>query len=322
VNSESLIVKTALRTLEIERDTLNGLIQQIDRVFTTCVMAIYEAKGRLVITGIGKSALIGQKIVSTLNSTGSPALFMHAADAIHGDLGMIQRDDIVLCISKSGETAEIKVLVPLLRALKVPIVGMVGARTSYLGRQADYLLLTPVSQEADPNNLAPTASTTAQVAMGDALATSLLALRGFSPQDFAQFHPGGALGKQLYLRVHDLYPQNEKPCVLLDDSLEHTILEMTSKCLGATAVLNTEGRLQGIITDGDLRRMLKRGANINGLRAGDIMTPTPKTIQPDALAVKALEIMRQNSITQLIVLDRERYLGMVHLHDLIREGLI
>ncbi|MCB0580211.1 MAG: KpsF/GutQ family sugar-phosphate isomerase [Phaeodactylibacter sp.] len=321
--SEALITKTALRTIEIEAQTLKALKPSINASFVDCVQAIYECSGRLVVTGVGKSALVGQKIVATLNSTGTPSLFMHAADAIHGDLGMIQGHDFVLCISKSGETPEIKVLVPFLKNLGSPIIGMVSQLGSYLGQQARYVLHTPVPQEADPNNLAPTASTIAQAAMGDALATALLALRGFTPKDFAQFHPGGALGKQLYLRVYDLYPQNEKPAVQLDETIQRTILEMTSKRLGATAVLDGEGRLRGIITDGDLRRMLERGLDINTLCARDIMSPAPRVISDEEMAVKALQMMRRNSITQLIVTDKEgRYLGFVHLHDLIREGLI
>jgi arabinose-5-phosphate isomerase len=322
VNSESLIVKTALRTLEIERDTLNGLVSSIDRDFVASVEAIHALPGRLVVTGIGKSALIGQKIVATLNSTGTPALFMHAADAIHGDLGMIQSGDGVLCLSKSGETPEIKVLLPLVKSMGNILVGMVATPDSYLGRHADFLLLTPCPREADPNNLAPTASTTAQVAMGDALAATLLALRGFTPRDFAQFHPGGSLGKQLYLRACDIYPNNERPSVHLDDSIQRTILEMTSKRLGATAVLDDQEQLKGIITDGDLRRMLERASAINGLKARDIMTGNPKTIHKDALAVKVLEMMRRHSITQVLVIEGTQYLGMVHLHDLIREGII
>ncbi|MCO6478508.1 MAG: KpsF/GutQ family sugar-phosphate isomerase [Phaeodactylibacter sp.] len=321
--SEALITKTALRTLEIEASTLNALKSSINASFVDCVQAIYTCSGRLVVTGVGKSALVGQKIVATLNSTGTPSLFMHAADAIHGDLGMIQSSDFVLCLSKSGETPEVKVLVPLLRNLGITLIGMVSNLDSYLGQQARYVLHTPVPQEADPNNLAPTASTTAQAAMGDALATSLLALRGFTPQDFAQFHPGGALGKQLYLRVHDLYPQNEKPAVLLEDSIQRTILEMTSKRLGATAVLDRKGKLRGIITDGDLRRMLERGQDLNGLCAQDIMSPSPKVIGEHDMAANALQMMRRNSITQLIVIGEQgQYLGFVHLHDLIREGLI
>ncbi len=322
MNTESLIIKTARRTLEIEKDTLDGLLNCIDRHFVAAVQVIFEAPGRLVVTGIGKSALIGQKVAATLNSTGTPALFMHAADAIHGDLGMVQNGDAVLCLSKSGETPEIKVLLPLVKSMGAPLIGMVANPGSHLGRHADYLLHTPCPQEADPNNLAPTASTTAQVAMGDALATALLALRGFTPTDFAQFHPGGSLGKQLYLRVADIYPHNEKPKVYLNDSIQQSILEMTTKRLGATAVLDQENRLCGVITDGDLRRMLEKRREIDGLQAKDIMTPSPKTISKEALAVKALELIRRHSITQLLVAEEQRYLGIVHLHDLIREGLI
>ncbi|MEL7119635.1 MAG: KpsF/GutQ family sugar-phosphate isomerase, partial [Bacteroidota bacterium] len=267
--------------------------------------------------------LIAQKIVATLNSTGTPALFMHAADAIHGDLGMIQSDDIVMCISKSGETAEIKVLIPLLKNMGSQIIGMVSNKQSFLGKNADFILHTPVTVEADPNNLAPTASTTCQAALGDALATALLAMRGFSPNDFALFHPGGMLGKQLYLRVHDLYINNQAPQVAITDNIQDVILEITSKCLGATAVLDEAGRLCGIITDGDLRRMINNTKDFNALSAKDIMGKTPKRIHADELAIKALEMMRNHSITQLIVVDTEnKYLGMIHLHDLIREGLV
>ncbi|MCB0570568.1 MAG: KpsF/GutQ family sugar-phosphate isomerase [Phaeodactylibacter sp.] len=321
--SEALIAKTALRTIEIETEAIAALKPSINEDFAACVRAVYECRGRLVVTGIGKSALVGQKIVATLNSTGTPALFMHAADAIHGDLGMIQASDFVLCISKSGETPEIKVLVPLLKNLGNILIGMVSQLDSYLGRQAKYILHTPISQEADPNNLAPTASTTAQMAMGDALATALLALRGFTPLDFAQYHPGGALGKQLYLRVHDIYPNNEKPSVHPGDTIQRAILEMTSKRLGATAVLDDTGGLCGIITDGDLRRMLERGEEMSHLYARDIMSPHPKTIHEDEMAAQALQMMRNSSITQLIVVDSSgKFRGFVHLHDLIREGLI
>lgn len=322
MDSENIIVKTALQTIDIEAGTLRRLKKSIDSSFVACVEAIYASPGRLVVTGVGKSALIAQKIVATLNSTGTPAIFMHAADAIHGDLGMIRSSDLVLCLSKSGETAEIKVLVPLVKHLGSKLIAMVGNKQSYLGSQADYLLHTPVAKEADPNNLAPTASTTAQMAMGDALATALLALRGFSPADFAQFHPGGSLGKQMYLRVQDIYPRNEVPAVLGSASLQEVILEMTAKCLGGTAVVDAQGDLLGIITDGDLRRMLEKSPRLDKLQARDIMTTTPKTIAHDALAVKAMEILRRHSITQIIVLKDKRYVGMVHLHDLVKEGLV
>jgi len=247
---------------------------------------------------------------------------MHAADAIHGDLGMIQPNDIVLCISKSGETPEIKVLVPLLRSAGNIFIGMVSNKESYLGKHADYILHTPVSKEADPNNLAPTASTAAQMALGDALATALLALRGFTPTDFAQFHPGGALGKQLYLRVSDIYPNNERPIVFEEDNIRKIIMEITSKRLGVTAVLNNKEEIRGIITDGDLRRMLENEKDLSHLKAKDIMNQNPKTIEGDALAVKALEILRKHSITQLMVVENGKYVGIIHLHDLVREGLI
>lgn len=322
MDSKVLIQKTALKTIAIEIATLEGLKEGIDEQFIAAVQAIFQSKGRLIVSGIGKSALIAQKIVATLNSTGTPAIFMHAADAIHGDLGMIRAEDMVLCISKSGETPEIKVLVPLLKNLEIPLIGMVSNKNAFLGQQAQFVLYTPVSKEADPNNLAPTASTTAQIAMGDAMATALLALRGFTPTDFAQFHPGGTLGKQLYLRVHDLYPQNACPQVALNATIRTTIIEMTSNRLGATAVLDENKQLQGIITDGDLRRMLEREIDTSGLLAKDIMSHKPKTVQPDVLAVKALEIMRKNSITQLIVAEKNQFLGFIHLHDILREGII
>lgn len=324
MNSEALITKTAIDCLSIEIETLKGLLACIDAEFVQVVQRLSKCQGRLVVTGVGKSAIVGQKIVATLNSTGTPALFLHAADAIHGDLGMIQQDDFVLCISKSGETAELKVLVPLLRGLGNLLIAMVSKEGSFLAKAANYVLKAPVEKEADPNNLAPTASTTAQMALGDALATSLLALKGFTPQDFAQFHPGGSLGKQLYLRVHDLYPLNEKPMVQADANLRATILEMTSKRLGAAVVINEKEEILGIITDGDLRRMLERESDTSHIRASDLMSLQPKTIGPDEMAFKALNTMRQHSISQLIVQDEQsnKYLGIIHLHDLIREGLV
>jgi arabinose-5-phosphate isomerase len=322
VNIEELITKTALDTIHIEAQTLESLKASINTSFCNCVQTIYQSKGRVIVTGIGKSALVGQKITATLNSTGTPSAFMHAADAIHGDLGMVSPDDLVLCLSKSGETPEIKALVPLVKNLGNPLIAVVGNASSFLARQATFLLLTPIDKEADPNNLAPTASTTAQMALGDALATALLALRGFTPRDFAQFHPGGSLGKQLYLRVRDLFPQNEKPTVHPRDQLSRVIVEMTSKRLGATAVIDKDQYLLGIITDGDLRRMLEKGTDFNGITAADIMTKSPKTIAPEAMAVDAFRLMQQHSITQIIVTENEKYLGIVHLHDLIREGMI
>ena len=317
-----IITQTALNTLNIEIETLVNLRESVNIDFIKTVEAIFQSQGRVVVTGIGKSAIVAQKIVATFNSTGTPSVFMHAADAIHGDLGIVQQQDVVICLSKSGDTPEIKVLVPLLKNFGNVLVGMVANTESYLGKQADFILHTPISQEADPNNLAPTASTTAQMALGDALATALLALRGFKSEHFAQFHPGGALGKQLYLRVRDIYPLHGTPSVKTDTSLKNTILEISSKRLGATAVLDAYNKVYGIITDGDLRRLLMRDVDLATITAQDLMSFHPKTIEPDALAVEALKLMREKSITQLIVTENEVYLGMVHLHDLLKEGLI
>ena len=317
------IEEIARRTISIEIETLQQLLPSVDEDFVAAVEAVFASRGRLIVTGIGKSAIVAQKIVATLNSTGTPAIFMHGADAIHGDLGMMLPDDVVLCLSKSGETPEIKALVPLVKRRGNLLLGMTAQRHSFLGQQSQYVLHTPVSREADPNNLAPTASTTAQMALGDALATALLALRGFSPDDFALFHPGGALGKQLYLRMSDLYPANEKPAVRPADSIRAVIIEMTSKRLGATAVTDENDQLLGIITDGDLRRMIERSTNgLDHILAADIMTSSPISVSPYMQATEAFELMRLRSITQLIVAENKRYLGMVHLHDLIREGLI
>ena len=317
-----LIRDTARQTLRIEAETVAALAAQIDATFERVVELLYAATGRVIVTGIGKSAIIAQKLVATFNSTGTPATFLHAADAIHGDLGMVRPEDVVLCLSKSGETPEIKVLVPMLKQLGSQLVALVSQRASYLGVQADHTLLVPVPREADPNNLAPTASTTAQLAMGDALATALLALRGFSPADFAQYHPGGSLGKQLYLRVADLYPANERPLVAPGADIRTTILEMTSKRLGCTVVCDADEQPLGIVTDGDLRRMLARTPDTRALTAADIMTAGARTVEADTLAVKALALLREYQITQLIVVAAGRYVGVLHLHDLVREGII
>lgn len=322
MKTETLIVKTATETLNIEIKTLTDLQSALNEDFINSVKNIFQNQGRCIITGIGKSAIVGQKIVATLNSTGTPSLFMHAADAIHGDLGMIQANDIVICISKSGDTPEIKVLVPLLKKAGTKLIAMVSNKASYLGTQADYILHTPIEREADPNNLAPTASTTAQMAMGDAVATSLLALRGFTAQDFAQYHPGGALGKQLYLRVSDIYKNHASPSVAPEATLHAVILEMTSKRLGATAVVDAQNRVLGIITDGDLRRMLSRKVDLSQVHASDIMSVSPSSVLPDELAVNALVTMQTKSIMQLLVVENEQYLGIVHLHDLLKEGLV
>jgi len=316
------VIDTARRTLRLEAEALLGLMDGLDADFERLVGRLADTSGRLVVSGIGKSAIIGQKIVATLNSTGTPSLFMHAADAIHGDLGMIGQDDLVMIISRSGESPEIKVLVPLIRNLGNTLVGMVGNLSSYLARHADIILNTTVSQEACPNNLAPTSSTTAQMAMGDAIAVALMELRGFGASDFAKFHPGGSLGKKLYLHVSDLSGQNEVPSVRLDSPLHEVILEMTRKRLGCTAVLDDTDAIRGIITDGDLRRMMERGLPLRELIAADIMNRQPRTIDADSLAVDALDTMRKNNITQLLVTQSDRYLGVIHLHDLVREGLI
>ena len=310
-----------LRTIRLEAGAINALADMINDDFERAVQAILACRGRLVISGIGKSAIIAQKIVATLNSTGTPAIFLHAADAIHGDLGMVQQDDVVMIISKSGESPEIKVLVPLIRNFGNTIIGMVGNLGSFLAKNSTVVLNTTVDQEACPNNLAPTSSTTAQLVMGDALAVVLMELKGFDSDQFAKFHPGGMLGKKLYLRVSDLYINNEKPAVAPDASLKQVIVEISRSRLGVTAV--TEGeKLAGVITDGDLRRMLEQPFAFDSIRAADIMTSDPKSIDPEALAVDALDRMRKHDITQLVVTKNKSYLGIIHLHDLIREGLI
>jgi len=305
-----------------ESSAIQNLTQLIDDSFEACVNEIYSAKGRVVVTGIGKSAIIANKIVATLNSTGTPALFMHAADAIHGDLGMIQQDDIVICISKSGNTPEIKVLVPLLKRRGSKLVALVSNTNSYLAQQANFILNATIAEEACPHNLAPTTSTTAHLALGDALAVCLLELRGFTSRDFAEYHPGGSLGKQLYLKVSDLYTHNQLPLVSSDTPLKDVILEISSKRLGCTAVVDADKTLLGIITDGDLRRMLQKTVDLANIKAGDIMTKTPKKIEKDEFAVKALHQMQENNITQLVVVDGVKVAGFVHLHDLLKEGIV
>jgi arabinose-5-phosphate isomerase len=315
------IQKLARETIIHEADSVRNLANLIDNDFEKIVELIYQSKGRVVITGIGKSANIAKKIVATLNSTGTPAIFMHAADAIHGDLGIIQPEDVVVCISKSGNTPEIKVLIPLLKYRKNPLIGMVSNTNSFLAENAHYLLKTTVEKEACPHNLAPTSSTTAQLVMGDALAVSLLEYRGFSQEDFAKYHPGGALGKKLYLTVEKLYKQNEVPRVDVGDNIRKIIIEISSKRLGATAVMDGD-QLVGIITDGDLRRMLERYDQVENLRAKDIMSRNPKTIPRDELAINAFNLMEDHNITQLIVKENGTYLGMVHLHDILKEGIV
>ena len=316
------IKRLAVKTLEAESDAVKKLTGFINDDFAFAVQKIYDSKGRVIVTGIGKSAIIANKIVATLNSTGTPSIFMHAADAIHGDIGIVQQDDVVIIISKSGESPEIKVLVPLIKNFNNTLVGMVGNIDSFLAKHSDIVLNTTVEQEACPNNLAPTTSTTAQLVMGDALAVCLMEIKGFKSEDFAKFHPGGMLGKKLYLRVSDLSSSNEKPKVFPAQSLKEVIVEMTQKRLGVTAVVDDQNHLLGIITDGDLRRMLNTSIQINNVKAADIMTRNPKAIGPDELAVEALNILRKNEITQLVVLDNGLYLGVIHLHDLLKEGFI
>lgn len=315
------ILKIAQKTLRMEADGLTRLATQLNEDFATVVQKILLLKGRVVVTGIGKSAIIAQKIVSTLNSTGTPSLFMHAADAIHGDLGMIQVNDLVICISKSGNTPEIKVLTPLLKLSGNTLVGMVGDINSFLAKHADLILDTTVEMEACPNNLAPTTSTTAQLAMGDALAVCLLESREFTSADFAKYHPGGSLGKRLYLKVGDLSVHNEKPQVAPETSVREVIVEITKNRLGAVAVIN-QGLIAGIITDGDIRRMMENHSSIDGLTAEDIMARSPKFIDKDELAVHALEILKSNNISQLLVSTDNKYSGFVHIHDLLKEGII
>ena len=315
------IKEIALATINVEAEAISELKYAVNKDFVRCVELIFQSSGRVIVTGIGKSAIIGSKIVATLNSTGTPAVFMHAADAIHGDLGTIQKDDIIICLSNSGETSEIKVLVPLLKLHGSLLIAIVGNLNSYLARQADYIIDATVKKEACENNLAPTSSTTAQLVMGDALAVCLLECRGFTMNDFAKYHPGGALGKKLYLKVSDLYINNQVPKVKFNDDIRTVILEISSKRLGVTAVLDKE-KLVGVITDGDLRRMLEQTSDIRHITAKDIMSKNPKTIEPDTLVVKALNIMQNNNITQLLVLEKKKYLGVIHLHDILKEGII
>lgn len=318
---EKKIQSVAKKVLQDEAEAILSLKSYINEDFEACIEAVLFSKGRLIITGIGKSAIIGQKIVATLNSTGTPAIFMHAADAIHGDLGMIQDADMVLCISKSGDTPEIKVLVPLLKRYGNQLIAMVSNIDSYLAKNADFVLNAHVEREACPLNLAPTTSTTVALALGDALAMCLLEARDFTSRDFAKYHPGGSLGKKLYLKVRDIFPHNAMPKVSEDADIQTVILEMTSKRLGATAVVSDNDELLGIITDGDLRRMLRDKKDFSTLQAKDIMNATPKVVSSEEYAASALAIMQEKSITQLVVVENNRLLGFVHLHDLLKEGL-
>lgn len=315
------ILAVAKDTISNEANAIANLENFLDEEFVLAVEHIYNSKGRVIITGIGKSAIIAQKIVATLNSTGTPSIFMHAADAIHGDLGTILKDDVVICISKSGNTPEIKVLVPLIKDFHNKLVAITGNKNSFLGQQADFVLNAHIEKEACPNNLAPTTSTTAQLVIGDALAVCLLHIRGFSSKDFAKYHPGGALGKKLYLRVSDITSENMKPRVSPETSMRDVIVEISEKMLGATAVVENE-KIVGIITDGDLRRMLSKNDNFAELKAKDIMGKAPKTIDDDAMAVEAMEILENNGVSQLLSQKDGKYRGVVHIHNLIKEGIL
>lgn len=316
------ILEYASQVLLDEAEAVNKIRTFLNDDFVESVKTILRSNGRLIITGIGKSAIIGQKIVATLNSTGTPAIFMHAADAIHGDLGIIQPDDVVLCISKSGNTPEISQLIPFLKKNGNVLIAMVGNIDSFLAREASYVLNCTVDREASPNNLAPTSSSTAQLALGDALASTLIKLRGFTSEDFAKLHPGGILGKRLILKVSDLYKYNDVPKVAPDAPMQQVILEISGKCLGVTAVVEGD-KVIGAITDGDLRRMLQKNPDYVNLKAEDVMTRAPKTIHEHTLAVDALEVMKEKNITNIFVVDdNDCYRGVIHIHDIIKEGLM
>jgi arabinose-5-phosphate isomerase len=315
------IIESAKNTLISESQSIAKLTDFIDNSFVEAVELIYNCKGRLIVTGIGKSAIIAQKIVATLNSTGTPSMFLHASEAIHGDLGMVQEQDVVICISKSGNSPEIKVLVPLLKRFGNKLISITGNTTSFLGKEADYTLNTYVESESCPNNLAPTNSTTAQLVMGDAIAVCLMEMRNFTAEDFAKYHPGGALGKKLLLRVKDMLDTTRKPFVTMDSSIKNVIVEISEKRLGVAAVIDNN-KVVGIITDGDIRRMLNKTETITGLTAKDIMTSNPKMIKSSEMVVDALNIMEDFSITQLVVVDNGDYKGVIHLHDILKEGIV
>ena len=319
--SKENIIASAKKTILSESQSITKLTDFIDDQFVAAVELIYNSKGRLIITGIGKSAIIAQKIVATLNSTGTPAVFLHASEAIHGDLGMVLKDDAVICISKSGNSPEIKVLIPLLKRFGNKLIAITGNISSFLGKESDYVLNTYVEAESCPNNLAPTNSTTAQLVMGDAIAVCLMEMRDFTSADFANYHPGGALGKKLLLRVREMLDTSHRPLVTADSSIKNVIMEISEKRLGVTAVMEGN-KIIGIITDGDIRRMLNKTDTISGLTAKDIMTVNPKMIQSSELVSDALDVLEQYSITQLVVLDGEEYKGVLHLHDILKEGIV
>ena len=319
--SKSVIIEAAKRSISEQGDAIKNIVNFLDDSFAEAVELILKSNGRVIITGIGKSAIIANKIVATLNSTGTPSIFMHAADAIHGDLGLVQKKDIIICISKSGNTPEIKVLVPLLKRAGNPLIAITGNKNSFLGEESDFVFNSYVDKEVCPNNLAPTTSTTAQLVIGDALAVCLLQMKDFSSDDFAKYHPGGALGKKLFLTVRDLAMKNEKPNFGLKSNIKDVIIEISEKRLGVSAVIE-QNKIKGIITDGDLRRMLAKTENFTNLSAIDIMTKNPKSIDINAMAVDAMQLMEKHQITQLLVTDNEMYAGVIHLHDLMKEGIL
>ncbi|MEY2868722.1 MAG: hypothetical protein RIR01_1185 [Bacteroidota bacterium] len=320
ISSENILA-IAKKTILSESEAIIKLTEYLDENFSKAVEIIFQSKGRLVVTGIGKSAIIGQKMVATFNSTGTPSMFLHAAEAIHGDLGMIQKDDVIICISKSGNSPEIKALIPLLKRDGNPLIGISGNSNSALAKGSDYVLNTTVDMEACPINLAPTNSTTAQLVMGDALAVCLMEMRDFKPEDFAKYHPGGALGKKLLLKVKDLIEHNQKPIVTPDTPVKKVIFEISEKRLGVTAVIENN-KVVGIITDGDIRRMLNNRDSFTDLTAKDIMSKNPKFTQSNTMAIDALQILENHSITQLIVVDNDEYKGVLHLHDILKEGIL
>jgi len=316
------IKELAIKTIEAESEAIKKIALLIDDDFEKVIELIFSGKGRVIATGIGKSAIIAQKLVATLNSTGTPAVFMHAADAIHGDLGIILTDDVVICISKSGDTPEIKVLIPIINNRGNKIVAIVSNVNSFLARNADFVLKATVDEEACPNNLAPTSSTTAQLVLCDALAVCLLYKHGFTKEDFAKFHPGGTLGKKLYMRVKDIYKYDEPPKVKQNDNLKSIIFEISSKRMGAAVVIDEKDNVLGIITDGDLRRMLEKPFDFNKVTAKDIMTKSPKYVSVDEMAINAFYLMEKHKITQLIVCKDNKYKGILHIHDILHEGIV
>lgn len=321
LDTKENILILAKKAILSESESIAKLIDFIDINFAEATQILFNSKGRLIVTGIGKSAIIAQKMVATFNSTGTPSLFLHASEAIHGDLGMVQPEDVVICISKSGNSPEIKILIPILKRFGNKLIAITGNITSFLAKESNYILNTTVDAESCPLNLAPTNSTTAQLVMGDALAICLMELRNFTPEDFAKYHPGGSLGKKLLLRVKDMLDETHKPSVTPNSSIKEVIFEISAKRLGVTAVIENE-KVLGIITDGDIRRMLNENDTFTHLAAKDIMTKNPKMIQSTTMVAEALNILEDFSITQLVVVDNGEYKGVIHLHDILKEGIV